>query len=944
MKNYHSPVYSLLDIVLKTFAFQGNNLNFENLQSIHDHNHWILLDTPYIIPNLYLKLHSLLAEKKVLWITHQLHLLRLLFAKEISTHSVTIVNDISQHYQINNPANMENQEPGLYFADYSLPCLNKLLKNDHWDHFLIEAPLFPYPIKETQMYQLLKSIKTSKLSAMLLYPNKYALAIKKICPKLSSFCSYHHFPYEILVKVIVTNNQNEKLLQLINIIKKEKGKGIIFVSHRDYGELLQSFLSSKGYASAYITDKLTNHHKRYLKERFILTNHINPLNIIIIHGLGSLNFIQADVNWIIHFNFAGGWTSYLQDILWTGKENTTISSYIFYSYHDKTIREALIRDYYPDAKSLRNVYSYLLHNKKWGNYRFMNLKKASDDLRLPYQKLQMSLDVLTKLNIIEKEISVITVAKILIEKKSIPQNTPAKWISHVCPNQPHNNTIDLILYCNQENLSPFSLSKNLIDLESQHKLLFLDKEIANSYIVKQEQYCKLKPGFEEISKIIPIDLFYKELITLEKTIHQFFLSDFTCNPIQDDANNGLTLKTDQPISMSQLIRTAILLVVSESSFPIGKNLIALILTGSNARKIKSLQLDQLSMYSSLSFIKHEWIKKLIINLILENCLQESTLNHFYLKGLKLTAKGKSKIAQEAKLKKILWKRHQLQFANHHNSIYPLLKRMMASQYPFNGKLNQNILKAIAFLKPQTIEELSMIKGIKEKDLLELGSYILPITQDNQFNSNINIYNTGEESILTDIDYFVNEEYFPVLNGDFTKGFSLSSYTVPSEGRRAYTPIGKAIHNFKYKDKKILSDQLTNKLLAFLKKHHNFTEVDFICSVPSHSNYPSINNLLGEWLMKVLKLPYYHDLLIRTKSAKPQKSLTTLNEKAKNSRNLFNISENHSIINSSILLLDDIYDSGITVNACSRLLKNHLAKKVFVLTCTRTSYREIGNIF
>jgi predicted amidophosphoribosyltransferase len=52
------------------------------------------------------------------------------------------------------------------------------------------------------------------------------------------------------------------------------------------------------------------------------------------------------------------------------------------------------------------------------------------------------------------------------------------------------------------------------------------------------------------------------------------------------------------------------------------------------------------------------------------------------------------------------------------------------------------------------------------------------------------------------------------------------------------------------------------------------------------------------------------------------------------RGAFSVHPEKSIENRSVLLLDDVYTSGATVNECSRCLKRAGAKEVYVLTLAR----------
>jgi competence protein ComFC len=75
------------------------------------------------------------------------------------------------------------------------------------------------------------------------------------------------------------------------------------------------------------------------------------------------------------------------------------------------------------------------------------------------------------------------------------------------------------------------------------------------------------------------------------------------------------------------------------------------------------------------------------------------------------------------------------------------------------------------------------------------------------------------------------------------------------------------------------------------------------------------------------------VLARRRETPPQTQLTEI-ERRRNMRGAFAVNPNRSVKNKSILLVDDVYTSGATVNECSRALRRAGAKQVYVLTLAR----------
>ena len=94
-------------------------------------------------------------------------------------------------------------------------------------------------------------------------------------------------------------------------------------------------------------------------------------------------------------------------------------------------------------------------------------------------------------------------------------------------------------------------------------------------------------------------------------------------------------------------------------------------------------------------------------------------------------------------------------------------------------------------------------------------------------------------------------------------------------------------------------------------------------------------VLARILSRTYHIPLDRENLIRTRWTQSQVGLSE-RERKDNVRGAFAVLHTARITGSTILLLDDIYTSGSTVDECSKVLINAGARKVDILTLARAA--------
>ncbi len=148
-------------------------------------------------------------------------------------------------------------------------------------------------------------------------------------------------------------------------------------------------------------------------------------------------------------------------------------------------------------------------------------------------------------------------------------------------------------------------------------------------------------------------------------------------------------------------------------------------------------------------------------------------------------------------------------------------------------------------------------------------------------------------------------------------------------------IKQTISDFKYHGKSYLYKIFSWQMVELLKKE-NLTDFDQIVPVPLHS-YKEVkrgynqSKLLARDISSNLGMPMV-ELVKRTKKTKPQNKLATY-ERWHNMTGAIDIKKSKKV-GKKILLVDDIYTTGATMNACAKVLKREGASIVIGISIAR----------
>lgn len=158
---------------------------------------------------------------------------------------------------------------------------------------------------------------------------------------------------------------------------------------------------------------------------------------------------------------------------------------------------------------------------------------------------------------------------------------------------------------------------------------------------------------------------------------------------------------------------------------------------------------------------------------------------------------------------------------------------------------------------------------------------------------------------------------------YTQGIALYPY----EGA-----VQEAIYRFKYGGRRKYAQFFAKMMYHKLKETAFFHKVDLIIPVPvskerlQQRGYNQAEEL-AKYLSNMSKIPYNRNILIRQKHTKPQSGFSPA-QRYENIQDAFLTTGSLPPEYQVILVIDDIYTTGSTINECSKILKNAGAIQIY----------------
>jgi hypothetical protein len=188
-----------------------------------------------------------------------------------------------------------------------------------------------------------------------------------------------------------------------------------------------------------------------------------------------------------------------------------------------------------------------------------------------------------------------------------------------------------------------------------------------------------------------------------------------------------------------------------------------------------------------------------------------------------------------------------------------------------------------------------------------------------------------------IESFLSHSHPRPLTGPWQMGWALGFHSRFSGGDWSRTEIGDLAYRLKYQSDATAVPMLVRQALELFATHPEMTAINAILPVP-----PTLQRefepvyVFAEALARQTGKPLLA-ALSKNRTTQPQKEMTTLAQKRANVKGAFALQA--PVRNLCLLVIDDLFDSGATLEEITQLLQRAGAARVNVLALTRTIHSD-----
>jgi len=433
-----------------------------------------------------------------------------------------------------------------------------------------------------------------------------------------------------------------------------------------------------------------------------------------------------------------------------------------------------------------------------------------------------------------------------------------------------------------------------------------------------------------------------------------------CRPVESAAGGG-------PPDESGRVALVILDTLRTLKWEVGQGKLAKLLKGSQAKELQQLGYNQHPSYGKLAHVSVDGIRDLIRQLIVGGYVKAVGGN---LPVLRLTPKGESAVEAgsairldmppemsarkkpasavpdtvEMTARMLAQKLGPAEIARQRDLTEQTIYHHMA-QLIGEGRLSlSRIIPTDVIVRVRSaiglvgdVSPLSPIKALLP-DSISYGQ-ISCVVEAWKLKKGIQPPRPKEPSRQSDdeVAAFLSRPHAKPLSGPWHSGWALDFHSRFDGNEWSRGLVGELAYRLKYEGDPSAVQPLVAHIMDLIAQHPELADIDGIVLMPPSMVRPfdpvkAVADELGSRLSKKVG-----SVLVRVRQTAPQKEMHSMAQKRANVAGAFVVRA--KISGRKVLLLDDLYDSGMTLEEASRTLSRAGAARVCVLTLTRTIHSD-----
>ncbi len=274
------------------------------------------------------------------------------------------------------------------------------------------------------------------------------------------------------LKVIESNQKDQKYDLLENCMSELTGNGIIYAGRRNETEEIAEFLQQRGFRADYYHAGREMHERKQIQEAFFDDSN-NGLDLVVATNAFGMGIDKPNIRFIIHWTMTGTLEEYCQEIGRAGRDEKLSDCILCYYPDDRDLHEWFIKESAPDKNSLLKLLRELENLQGTGNFRQVAMEELELRVQSKVTKIQVGLTYLEKLGFVKRWHNV--PSKIFVSFRSNP-NDEKTVQSELYTQLKKRRVTDILSFCDELELSPRLVMEQLAELQNEGHLQYWGKD------------------------------------------------------------------------------------------------------------------------------------------------------------------------------------------------------------------------------------------------------------------------------------------------------------------------------------------------------------------------------------------------------------------------------------------------------------------------------------